>query len=159
MSHSREAGRSVARFAAAYAGLHGSHVVADHIVQSDRDACDKALPGVKGHLACARHVASYTATQLLALLAINNVTGAGLKPGRVAAGLALSAVSHYAVDRRTMLQKVVDATGKARFYRLGAPRPGKDDNPTLGTGAYALDQAAHTGLLFLAALIIAGGES
>jgi hypothetical protein len=150
---------SAARFAAAYAALHGSHVVADHIVQSDGEACDKALPGLKGHAACGRHVASYTATQLLTLMAVNRVTGARLRPSRIAAGLALSAVSHYVIDRRVLLRKFADATGNARFYRLGAPRPGKDDNPTLGTGAYALDQAAHTGFLFLAALIIGGGDS
>jgi hypothetical protein len=45
---------------------------------------------------------------------------------------------------------------KHAFWRLGAPRPGRDDNPVLGTGAYALDQAWHTGWLFIAALIIGG---
>jgi hypothetical protein len=47
--------------------------------------------------------------------------------------------------------------GKGEFYRLGAPRRGRDDNPTLGTGAYALDQAWHVGWLFISALIITGG--
>ena len=46
-------------------------------------------------------------------------------------------------------------TGKADFYRLGAPRDGRDDNPSLGTGAYALDQSWHYLWLFVAALIIA----
>ena len=40
--------------------------------------------------------------------------------------------------------------------RLGAPRPGHDDNPSLGTGAYALDAAWHHGWEAAAALILAG---
>lgn len=149
---------SAARFAAAYAALHASHTVGDHIVQSDRDACIKADPGLRGHLACARHVATYTVTQLCALLAVNAVTNARLRPGRIATGLAVSAVSHYVIDRRTVLRRFAEATGKSRFYRLGTPRPDRDDNPCLGTGAYALDQTAHVGFVYLAALIIAGGE-
>lgn len=76
-------------------------------------------------------------------------------------------------------------TGKHTFWRLGAPRNvevithgfpadagpeagqvvvwGEDgeqtshDNPTLGTGAYALDQAWHTGWVAVAALIASAG--
>jgi hypothetical protein len=146
------------RFAAAYAALHASHVFADHCVQTDAQACTKALPGFAGHAACARHCASYTITQALALAAANAVTGVRMRPGRILAGLAVSAVSHYVIDRRTLLQKAAELTGKDALYELGAPRPGKDDNPTLGTGAYALDQSAHTAFLFLAALVIGGGR-
>jgi hypothetical protein len=149
---------AAARLGAAYAALHASHVFADHCVQSDRDAQLKALPGIEGHAACARHVGSYVLTQAVALAAVNAATGARLRPGRVLAGLALSAVSHYVIDRRTLLKWAAEHTGKGRFYNLGVPRPGHDDNPSLGTGAYALDQSAHTAFLFMAALLIAGGE-
>jgi hypothetical protein len=145
------------RLGAVFAALYAAHQVGDHHVQSDRDACTKGLPGRQGHTACARHVATYTATAVLALVAADRVTGAGLRPGRVAAGLAVSAVSHYLIDRRWPLRRLAQATGNARFYDMGAPRPGHDDNPCLGTGAYALDQSAHVGFLFAAALIIAGG--
>jgi hypothetical protein len=47
--------------------------------------------------------------------------------------------------------------GKGEFWHLGAPRPGHDDNPCLGTGAYALDQSWHIAWLFISALVIAGG--
>ncbi|GGN64850.1 hypothetical protein GCM10012285_67230 [Streptomyces kronopolitis] len=46
-------------------------------------------------------------------------------------------------------------TGKAEFYRLGAPRADHDDNPHIGTGAYALDQSFHHLWLLVAALVIA----
>ncbi len=143
---------------ATFAALYAAHQVADHHVQRDHDARDKGLPGRAGQEACLRHVASYTATAVLALAVTAAVTGRRPHLGRVAAGLALSAVSHYVIDRREPLRRFAVATGHTGFYALGAPRPGRDDNPSLGTGAYALDQSAHVGFLFAAALIIAGGK-
>lgn len=141
-----------------FAALFVSHSVGDHHVQRDRDAQLKGLPGCEGRLACARHVASYIGTQAVALAAAYLATGARPRWGRLAAGLAVSAVSHYVIDRRTPLKRFAEATGHAGFYALGAPRGGHyDDNPTLGTGAYALDQSAHHFFLLVAALII-GGE-
>jgi hypothetical protein len=141
-----------------FAALYAAHQVADHHVQRDRDAQAKGLPGADGHLACTRHVASYTATAVVALAAAHLPTGARPRYGRIAAGLALSLVSHYVIDRREPLKRFAAATGHAGFYALGTPRLGRDDNPCLGTGAYALDQSLHVGFLFAAALIIAGGE-
>lgn len=50
------------------------------------------------------------------------------------------------------------AIGSAKFYGLGTCRPGHDDNPSLGTGAYALDQSWHVGWLMIAALVAAGSD-
>ncbi len=91
------------------------------------------------------------------------MTGAPVHLLAAVAGLAVNAASHYAADRRRPLLSLAEwlgATaipGKEEFWHLGAPRPGHDDNPTLGTGAYALDQSWHIGWLFIAALFIAGG--
>lgn len=150
---------SAAKLGAVFAALFAAHQVADHHVQRDRDAQAKGRPGIEGHAACARHVASYTATAVVALAAASRVTRTRLPLGRTLAGLTLSAVSHYVIDRREPLRRWAEWTGHAGFYQLGAPRPGRDDNPSLGTGAYVLDQSAHVGFLYLAALIIAGGES
>ena len=147
-----------ARIGSTFAALFAAHQVADHHVQRDHDAQAKGLPGREGRLACARHVASYTVTAAVALGAAHLAAGTRPNLTRMAAGLALSAVSHYVIDRRTPLRRFAEWTGHAGFYALGAPRPGKDDNPSLGTGAYALDQSAHVGFLFLATLIIAGGR-
>jgi hypothetical protein len=141
-----------------FAALYAAHQVADHHVQRDRDARLKGLPGAEGRLACTRHVASYTATAVVALAAAHLATSARPRYGRIAAGLTLSAVSHYVIDRREPLKRFAAVTGHAGFYALGTPRPGRDDNPCLGTGAYFLDQSLHVGFLFAAALIIAGGE-
>ncbi|SRR6266568_5680101 len=154
---------SAALFAAAFAALYAAHQVADHWVQTPRQAADKGLPGWPGRLACARHVAALTVTAAAALAAVALVTGAPVRPLPAVLGLAANAVSHYAADRRGPLLSLagwLGATvmpGKGGFWRLGAPRPGRDDNPCLGTGAYALDQSWHVGWLFIAALIIAGG--
>lgn len=136
-----------------------AHSVADHWVQNDGDAQLKGKRGNVGRRACARHVASYTATAALALAAVHRATGGRLPLGRTVAGLALSAVSHYVIDRRAPLRLAAEWTGSGDFYQLGMPRAGRDDNPSLGTGAYALDQSAHQFFLFAAALIIAGGRS
>jgi hypothetical protein len=146
-------------FAAVYVTLHASHTVADHWVQTDRQASVKGQPGWPGRRACAAHVATYTATQAAALAVAAVVTGARLRPGRLAAGLAVSAATHYFADRRAPLAALARRTGSGTFWRLGVPRDGRDDNPSLGTGAYALDQAWHTGWLLVAALVIAGGGS
>lgn len=144
-----------AHFAAVFAALWVAHQVADHWVQTDRQAAHKALPGWRGRLACTEHVATYTATALLALAPLVCLLGMTLPVAQVAAGLAVSAVTHWILDRRWLLVWLADRTGSKKFVRLGMPRPGRDDNPVLGTGANALDQSAHYLFLFVAALTIA----
>lgn len=142
--------------AGVFVALYAAHQVGDHWLQTQWQCDRKGLPGWTGRLACAAHVASYTATALVALIALAAVTGWQPSVPRVLTGLLVSAVSHYVADRRTPLRKLAEATGSGRFWALGAPRPGRDDNPSLGTGAYALDQSFHIGFLFVAALVIAG---
>ena len=144
-----------AGFAAVFAALFVAHQIADHWVQTDQQAARKGNPGWPGRRACAAHVATYTVTAVLALAALVAATGLPLAVGRLAAGLAVSAVTHFIADRRTPLMRLAELVGVGRFYALGTPRPGRDDNPSLGTGAYALDQSFHYAWLFIAALIIA----
>jgi hypothetical protein len=149
-------------FAAAFAALYTAHQVADHWLQTPRQAAGKGGPGWPGRLACARHVATLTLTAAAALAVMAAVTGAPVRVVPAVIALAVNAGSHYLADRRRPLRSLVEwlaATvipGKEDFWALGAPRAGHDDNPTLGTGAYALGQSWHIGWLFVAALIIAG---
>jgi hypothetical protein len=143
-----------ATFAAVFVAVFVAHQVADHWIQTQRQADCKGLPGWPGRIACACHVFTYTAVALFALAALRWTLELDLSPGRVFVGLAVSAVTHYIADRRTPLERLAALFGADRFYALGAPRPGRDDNPTLG-GAYALDQSFHYAWLFVAALIIA----
>ncbi|GAA3624426.1 hypothetical protein GCM10022223_46860 [Kineosporia mesophila] len=144
-----------ATFAALFCALYAAHQVGDHWVQSDHDAATKGKPGRAGHTACANHVFWLTLTKAMAVLAVVQVTGLSLTLPAVALGMAVDAASHYWADRRHTLAALADLIpGKSKFYRLGAPRPGHDDNPTIGTGAYALDQSWHIGWLFIAALLM-----
>jgi len=144
-----------ATFAAVFVALYVAHQVADHWIQTQHQADHKGRPGWPGRIACTAHVASYTATAALALAALHVALALPLNPWRVAAGLLVSAVTHYIADRRTPLKRLAELTGSAGFYALGSCRTGRDDNPSLGTGAYALDQSFHYLFLFVAALIIA----
>lgn len=96
-----------------FAALYAAHQVGDHHVQRDCDAQAKGLPGRAGQLACLRHVTSYTATAAVALAATHAATGVRPRLGRTLAGLALSAVSHYVIDRREPLRRFAAATGQA----------------------------------------------
>ncbi|GAT67824.1 hypothetical protein PS9374_03484 [Planomonospora sphaerica] len=144
----------LAAFAAVFAALFAAHSVGDHWVQTHHQACAKGTPTAAGRLACLRHVATLTATKATALAALAAATGLTFSLLPLAFGLAVDALSHYWADRRTTLAALAGAIGKRGFYELGAPRPGRDDAPHLGTGAYALDQSFHHLFLFAAALII-----
>jgi hypothetical protein len=142
-------------FAAVFAALYAAHQVADHWVQTDRQTAHKGLPSWDGRRACAQHVATYMVTALVALAALAAETGWRPQVWPLLAGLTVSAVTHYIVDRRAPLVRLAGALGLVGFLQLGRPRPGRDDNACLGTGAYALDQSWHIGWLFVAALLIA----
>jgi hypothetical protein len=133
----------VSSFAPIFVALFAAHQVADHWVQTQRQADLKGGKGWSGRLACGRHVATYTATGLLFLLAMAAVTGVVLHPVPVAVGLAVSAVTHYIADRRTPLHWAAGRLGKDEYWLVH------------GGGLYALDQSWHIGWLFVAALIAA----
>ncbi|GAA2517958.1 DUF3307 domain-containing protein [Pilimelia columellifera] len=138
-----------------FAALFAAHQVGDYWVQTDHQAVTKARPGWVGRLACATHVTTYTLTACVALVFLAAATGWRPDVDSAVTGLLISAVSHYVADRRAVVAWLVEHANLARFYVLGAPRPDRDDNPTLGTGAHALDQSWHIGWLFLSALFIA----
>jgi hypothetical protein len=170
-----------AAFAVVAVTLLIAHSVADHWVQTGAQALDKGLPGRPGRRACAAHVLTYTLTTTAAVGAVWWLFALPVTWWGFAAGQVVSAGTHYWADRRFTLEWVTTIApfrwmGKHEFYRLGAPRqvlaydsndvavelrrtnkpwegPGPWDNPTLGTGAYALDQSWHIGWLGVAAVV------
>ena len=153
---------SAAVFAATFAALYVAHSVGDHWVQSSCQAATKGQPGWTGRLACGRHVLGLTLTKLVVLVPVVLVLGLPVTALGLVLGLGADAVSHYWADRRTTLKRLADRCGKAEFYALGTPaHPGHPTTakgeyaPTLGTGAYALDQSWHMLWLLIAALLIA----
>lgn len=145
----------IGTFAGVAVGLLIAHTVADHWVQTGHQANTKGQRTNAGRIACAGHVASYTAVTALAVLALRGVFQLDITWWGFAAGQLVSAVTHYWADRRFTLAWLASALGKTEFYVLGAPRAGRDDNPSLGTGAYALDQSWHWGWLGVAAVLTA----
>jgi hypothetical protein len=140
-----------------FAALFAAHHIGDYWAQTGDQAARKALPGREGRAACARHVASMTAVKAAALAALH-LSGRRISPGRAAVALAADAASHYWADRRAPLRRLAERAGKESFLALGVPREGHDDNPCLGTGGHALDQAWHIAWLYAAALTAAGKE-
>ncbi|MEV8476567.1 transcriptional regulator [Streptomyces sp. NPDC051173] len=142
-------------FAAVFVALYVAHSVGDHWVQSSHQSLNKGRTGWVGRLADARHVATLTLTKVVLLVPVALLLDLRLSVSGIVAGLGVDAVSHWWADRRSTLAWLAKVTGKGEFYRLGSPRPGMGDNPSLGTGAYALDQSWHHLWLLVAALIIA----
>jgi hypothetical protein len=155
--------------------LYAGHHVGDYWVQADDWAKHKGDAGRVGALACLLHVLSYVTTQCVCLFLLRLATGIHLSWPGVLVGMAVSGVTHYFADRREhgiMFRLARLIPGKAAFLGLGAPRPMRTaavemnarkaltvplDNPTLGTGAWALDQAWHVFWgVFVAALLMAG---
>ncbi|MCX5423645.1 DUF3307 domain-containing protein [Streptomyces sp. NBC_00078] len=146
---------NAATFAAVFVALYVAHSVGDHWMQTSHQSAHKGRPGWVGRLADARHVATLTLTKVAVLLPVVWLLDLRLSVLGMVAGLGIDAVTHWWADRRTTLAWLAKVTGKGEFYRLGAPRAGMGDNPSLGTGAYALDQSFHHLWLLVAALVIA----
>jgi hypothetical protein len=138
-----------------------AHHVADHWVQRAGQSQHKGDPGWSGRMACAAHVAGYTMVTGLVTALVWWLLRLPITPAGFVAGQATSALTHYWADRRSTLAWLARLAGKGEFYGFGAPRPGRDDNPSLGSGAYVLDQSWHWCWLLVAALLTAlvGGAS
>ncbi|KMS70479.1 hypothetical protein ACM01_31410 [Streptomyces viridochromogenes] len=146
---------TAAVFAAVFVALYVAHSVGDIWVQTHHQSAHKGRPGWAGRLMCTRHVATLTLTKLVVLLPVAWLLDLRLSVLGTVAGLGVDAVTHWWADRRTTLARLAEVIGKGEFYRFGAPRAGRDDNPHIGTGAYALDQSFHHLWLLVAALLIA----
>ena len=64
-----------ATFAAVAVTIYAAHQVGDYWVQTSGQAAKKVLPGREGRLACADHVATYTLTLFVFLVAADMWAG------------------------------------------------------------------------------------
>jgi len=144
-----------ATFSAVGVALYAAHHLGDYWVQTHHQALTKGKPRREGQLACAAHVATYTAVTSAFMVLVWVSFDLAITWYSLLLGQALSAVTHYWADRRAPLLRLADRLGKGEFARLGTPRVGHDDNITLGTGATALDQSWHWTWLFVAAYVTA----
>ncbi len=136
-------GRAVTFAVVLLAALVG-HQLGDHVVQTDRQATEKATPGRRGLSALAGHLVGYHAV-VVALVAVTALAlRLPLSPVGCAAALALSVGSHALLDRRWPVRAVLRATGSPRFAETTSPV----------CGMYVADQALHWLVLLLAALLV-----
>jgi hypothetical protein len=134
---------TAAAFAVVFIAMLVGHHLGDRWLQTDHQATTKGSAGIDGWLACARHVASYTAATSLLTVAAVLALHIPVNPLGIVAAQLLSAGSHLIIDRRYTLRWVVHTiTRWNRTYY--------DEIPG---GAEHLDQAAHTLCLFAAALL------
>ncbi|WP_333758841.1 hypothetical protein [Streptomyces sp. ISBFB 2968] len=142
-------------FAATYAALTAAHEVADHWVQIDDQAVHKGNRNRNGAIACAEHVITYTATQAVALAAVQRVTGMRLSWKRAALGLAVSAATHYVADRQGGHWRDENPRGIVRLAAATGHAGWLKRDPNAG---YLMDQAWHKGWIAVAALVAASGK-
>ncbi|MFF7631413.1 hypothetical protein [Streptomyces cyaneofuscatus] len=143
------------RATAAYAALNAAHEVGDYWIQQDSDSVAKGRHGAEGRAACARHVATYTATQTIALAAADRALGLRLDWRWAAAAVTVSAVTHYIADRSGgRWGETGPSTRMVRFARRAGHANWLERDPGAGP---LMDQAWHKGWIAVAAVVAAGG--
>ncbi|WP_047868887.1 DUF3307 domain-containing protein [Nocardiopsis sp. RV163] len=126
-------------FPAVFAAMTAAHHVGDYLLQNDHQAQHK----MESWTANQAHVASYHLAQLAAIGLTSRALGLRLSPARLAAGVAVSWVTHSVIDRRWPVRWWMTRTGSKGFYEAG--------------GAPHVDQAMHHAALFTSALIVTSG--
>ncbi|WP_326945784.1 hypothetical protein OG439_40670 [Amycolatopsis sp. NBC_01307] len=146
--------RGLALFAALQATFADIHPLCDQWLQSSDDAAGKGKPGREGAKHCARHVASYTAGQVTAAVAVTQVLGFRVPLRALVAGAAVNAVTHFVIDRREPLKAMARLTGHQGYIEHATVqrRDGVVDIAGPGTALTELDQAAHRAIGVLASL-------
>ncbi len=121
------------------------HQVGDHVLQSDRQAAGKTLPGPAGWRAMAAHLLAYHLAVGVVLAVTAAVLHLPLSVPGVLAGLLCSVVTHGLLDRRWLVRRVLRTTGSPRFAEQTTPV----------CGMYVADQALHWLSLLASALLVA----
>jgi hypothetical protein len=149
--------RALALFAALHATFADIHPACDQIIQSSADAIGKGGPGWTGRRHCARHVTTYTAGQTVAAVAVTRALGYRMPVRALAAGMAVNAVTHYAIDRRGPFIRFMRRVGRGGYldHATVQRREGVVDTAGPGTALMELDQAAHRLIGVAASLLTA----
>ncbi|MEV7830847.1 hypothetical protein AB0P12_09520 [Streptomyces subrutilus] len=147
---------TLATFGAVWAVLSVGHNLADHVIgQTDQQAEGKAAPSAaevangvsprRGWGACLGHVAQYHLVMAMMLALVWAVLPLQMSWTGLAAGLALSAVTHAFFDRRWPVRWLLQHIGSKGFAELKAAGM---------NGMYLTDQALHQTALLASALLI-----
>lgn len=165
MHHNQHPGTAPGVLAAVLAIHEAMHPLCDHVVQRSADAMAKGRGGPDAsaaerraaRAACVRHVASYSIVQVAALTAVTRALGVRLPWSAITAGTAVNAVTHYVIDLRWPLRKIMAWCGKAGYleHAVVTRRGGLVEDTGPGTALYECDQATHRACSVLAAVVTA----
>ncbi|WP_285551698.1 hypothetical protein [Actinoplanes regularis] len=148
--------------AVAFGVMLAGHYIGDHWVQTDGQAHGKGLDnaGCDRSVAlwhCAKHVASWTLTTSVFLLAAGWWLRLPFQTGWLVAGITVNAVTHFVADLRTPLIRLGRLLGRGGYLdHVRVVRPSGPASSGPGTALFELDQAWHIGWLAVSALLIAG---
>lgn len=137
------------------------HYIGDQWIQTNGQACKKALDGATSRSCamwhCAKHVTTWTATTVLFLAVAGWWLHLPLRPGWLCASIALNAVTHFVIDLRTPLIWVGKFLGRGGYIEhCQVVRPAGAERTGPGTAVFHLDQSAHIAIAFAAALVSVG---
>lgn len=138
------------------------HYVGDHWIQTCAQACRKPLGGGQSTGCalwnCAKHAVTWAATLAVFLAGAAWWLDLPLRPGWVAAGMAVNLVTHFVIDLRTPLiwaaVRVFHRGGYLDHVQVVRPSGVEQSGP--GTALFHMDQAAHVAIAFGCALLAAG---
>lgn len=156
---------ALSRFLLFSTALSAAHQVGDQWLQTSHQACTKGGQGWPARRAAAAHVASYTAAGAAAVIVAGRRLDTPIRPARLAAALAVNAVTHYIADRRAPLRWMALAAGRGGYLRhcrvvreteSDSGEKIEPDETGPGTALFELDQAWHYAWIFVSALIAAG---
>ncbi len=147
--------------ALAFGAMLAGHYIGDQWIQTNGQACKKALNGGQSPSCalwhCAKHVITWTATTVAFLAGAGWWLHLPLKPGWLAAGIAVNAVTHFIADLRTPLIWLGQLLGRSNYIEHGqVVRPAGAERSGPGTAMFHLDQSWHIAWLLVAALLVAG---
>jgi len=144
---------------AIYAAVQSAHLAVhpfgDFILQTDRQARRKG--DEDGQLACLAHVGSYSVAQLLVSLAVTRGLGVKVSLRALLVGAAVNATTHYVVDRRKPMWKLLELLRKDVYVKSATVqrKPGVVHDTGPGTAFMECDQATHKLVSVLASLMTA----
>jgi hypothetical protein len=176
-----ETAKGLALFGALASAFEGSHPFCDQWAQLPQDAMNKGLhgkylvyrdgtpigieprPGASvltanalGWQSAARHVAMYTAVQLVATVGVTRAAGYLVPIRALLAGAAVNGLTHLIIDRREPLKRLAKPFKKAGYIERATVvrKPGKQaDEGGPGTALMELDQSLHRGIGLVAAAV------
>jgi Protein of unknown function (DUF3307) len=147
--------------AIAFGAQLAGHYIGDQWIQTNGQACKKALDGPERRAVamwhCAKHVITWAATVTAFLSGAGLWLHLPLKPGWLAAGIAVNVITHFIADLRTPLIWIGQLLGRGSYIEHSqVMRPDGAQKTGPGTAIFHLDQSWHIAWLLVASLLIAG---